>query len=142
MARPIKFFRQVNQYFDKAAVQTAHEKGLLRQIKICNSVYHATFPLKRDDGGIESIHAWRAVHSNHKLPSKGGIRFTTHASEDEVMALAALMTYKCAIVNVPFGGSKGAVKIDPHCYSDSERERITRLLHLRAVPEELHRPRD
>ncbi len=121
-----KFFEQVNRNFDKAAVHTAHSDGLLRQIKSCNNVFHTSFPLKRDDGSIVTIDAWRAVHSAHKLPTKGGIRFTTHASEDEVTALAALMTYKCAIVNVPFGGAKGAVKVDPRAYSRAERERLTR----------------
>jgi glutamate dehydrogenase (NAD(P)+) len=122
----VPFFAQVNAHFDRAAQFTDHRRGLLRQIKICNQVFHTTFPMERDDGSIESVEGWRAVHSSHKLPSKGGIRFTTRASEDEVMALAALMTYKCAIVNVPFGGAKGAVKIDPHRYSARELERVTR----------------
>jgi glutamate dehydrogenase (NAD(P)+) len=122
----IKFFEQVNRNFDKAAAYTKHPKGLLDQIKICNSVYHITFPLKRDDGSIETIHAWRAEHSHHKLPVKGGIRYSPNADEDEVMALAALMTYKCAIVDVPFGGAKGAIKIEKRNYSDAELERLTR----------------
>jgi len=122
----IKFFDQVNRNFDKAAAYTKHPQGLLEQIKICNSVYHITFPLKKDDGSIETIHAWRAEHSHHKLPVKGGIRYSPLANEDEVMALAALMTYKCAIVDVPFGGAKGAIKIEKRNYSDAELERITR----------------
>jgi len=122
----IKFFEQVNRNFDKAAPYTKHPQGLLEQIKICNSVYHMTFPLKKDDGSIETIHAWRAEHSHHKLPVKGGIRYSPNADEDEVMALAALMTYKCAIVDVPFGGAKGAIKIEKRNYSDSELERLTR----------------
>ncbi len=126
MTTHIRFFEQVNRNFDKAASHTKYPSGLLQQIKICNSVYHMTFPLKRDDGSIEVIEAWRAEHSQHKLPTKGGIRFAANVDEDEVMALAALMTYKCAIVNVPFGGAKGGIKIAKWKFSDSELERLTR----------------
>lgn len=122
----IPFFQQVNLGFDRAAALTDIPKGLLDQIKTCNSVYHMAFPVKLDDGTIEVIHGWRAVHSNHKLPAKGGIRFAPQVSEDEVTALAALMTYKCAIVDVPFGGAKGGVRIDRTRYSEAELERITR----------------
>jgi glutamate dehydrogenase (NAD(P)+) len=121
-----KFFDQVNQAFDKAAEFSEHDKGLLVQIKNCNNVYHITFPLERDDGSIEVIHGWRVEHSHHKLPTKGGIRFSTTVNEDETMALAALMTYKCAVVDVPFGGAKGGIKIDKSRFSDDEIERITR----------------
>jgi len=131
MSEKISFFEQVNRNFDKAAAYTKLPGGLLKQIKVCNSVYHVTFPLKRDDlkrddGSIEAIEGWRAEHSHHKLPVKGGIRYTLSANEDEVMALAALMTYKCALVDVPFGGAKGAIKIDKREFSDAELERVTR----------------
>jgi glutamate dehydrogenase (NAD(P)+) len=120
------FFAQVSANFDKAAAYTKHDKNLLEQIKVCNSVYHMAFPIEKDDGSIEVIHAWRAEHSQHKLPTKGGIRYGLLVSEDEVMALSALMTYKCAIANVPFGGAKGGVKIDSQKYTVGELERITR----------------
>lgn len=122
----IPMFAQVNKYFDKAAAYLDHSPGLLAQIKACNSVFRMSFPLKRDDGTIEVIHGWRAQHSVHRLPTKGGIRFAPQVDEDEVSALAALMTYKCALVDVPFGGAKGAVRVDPSKYSVDELERITR----------------
>ncbi|MCU0233430.1 MAG: Glu/Leu/Phe/Val dehydrogenase [Thermoanaerobaculales bacterium] len=126
MTAPISFFEQVNSNFDRAAALTDHPAGILEQIKAINSLIHFTFPLKRDDGRMEVIHAWRAEHSHHMLPCKGGIRYAAMVDEDEVMALAALMTYKCAIVDVPFGGAKGGVKISAHEYSERELERITR----------------
>jgi glutamate dehydrogenase (NAD(P)+) len=126
MSGSIKFFEQVNRGFDRAAALTGYDLKKLAQVRSCNSVYHFTFPLKRDDGSIEVLNGWRAEHSHHKLPTKGGIRFSRAVDEDEVMALAALMTYKCAIVDVPFGGAKGGVRINRRDYSTDELERITR----------------
>lgn len=120
------FFNQVNKAFDKAAQYTRFDKGLLEQMKYCNDVLHVSFPLERDDGSIEVIQGWRVEHSHHKLPTKGGIRYSMTVNENETMALAALMTYKCAVVDVPFGGAKGGIKIDKSKYSDAELERITR----------------
>jgi glutamate dehydrogenase (NAD(P)+) len=122
----IPFFARVNKYFDKAAAHLDLPAGLLAQIKACNSVYRVQFPLRRDDGSIEVMNGWRAQHSVHRLPSKGGIRYAPNVDEDEVSALAALMTYKCALVDVPFGGAKGAVRIDTTKYSVAELERVTR----------------
>lgn len=119
------FLASVSHYFDKAAALTQHPEGLLTQIKMCNSVYSFKFPIRKADG-YQTVTAWRAQHSHHKLPVKGGIRFSADANEDEVVALASLMTYKCAIVDVPFGGAKGAVKINPKEFSKTELEQITR----------------
>ena len=120
------FFQSVERSFDKAAKFTNWEQGLLEQIKACNSIYSMRFPVKMDDGHIEVIEAYRVQHSQHKSPCKGGIRFSMAVNQDEVMALAALMTYKCAIVNVPFGGAKGGIKISPRSLSTYELEKITR----------------
>lgn len=126
MSTEYGFLAQVNRGFDRAAARTGLPPGLLAQIRECNGLFQLTFPLKRDDGSIEVIEAWRAEHSHHKLPTKGGIRFSSAVNADEVMALAALMTYKCAVVDVPFGGAKGGIRIDRDAFSRDELERITR----------------
>ena len=113
------FFDDVCKNFDYAAQFTKHDAGLLDQIKSCNSVYRFRFPIRRGNG-FEVIDAWRVEHSQHQSPTKGGIRYSEMVNEDEVMALAALMTYKCAIVNVPFGGAKGGIKINPKNYNLQE----------------------
>src|SRR6478672_313716 len=120
------FFGAVERSFDKAARFTKWERGILEKIKACNAVYQMRFPVRMDDGSIEVIEAYRVQHSQHKTPCKGGIRFAAEVNLDEVMALAALMTFKCAIVNVPFGGAKGGITIDPKKYSVYDLEKITR----------------
>lgn len=124
-AHEYSFFGAVEKSFDKAAAFTNWDPGILEQIKQCNAVYRMHFPVKVGDK-VEVIKAYRVQHSHHKSPCKGGIRFSTNVNLDEVMALAALMTYKCAIVNVPFGGAKGGISIDPRKYSAYDLEKITR----------------
>ena len=120
-----KFYESVQSYFDQAAKYTNLDDGLLNQIKRCNAVYRINFPVKIGNE-VKVIEAYRVQHSHHRNPTKGGIRYSRHVNQEEVMALATLMTYKCAIVDVPFGGAKGGVKITPWEYSQDELERITR----------------
>jgi len=120
------FFESVSHYFDQAASISKVSPGMLEQIKSCNAVYRLRFPVVQDNGEITVLEAYRAEHSFHRLPTKGGIRFSREVTLDETIALAALMTYKCAIVGVPFGGAKGGVRVNSAEASASYRERITR----------------
>jgi glutamate dehydrogenase (NAD(P)+) len=119
-------FDFVNQHVDRAVADSDYPSGLLDAIKACNSVYRLRFPFRHPDGTIEVITAFRVEHSHHRLPTKGGIRYAPFVDQEEVKALAALMTYKCAVVDVPFGGAKGAVQIDPKKYTVTQLEHITR----------------
>jgi glutamate dehydrogenase (NAD(P)+) len=120
-----KFLRDVHAYFDKAAAFTTHSQGTLEQIKVCNGVYKFHFPVEIN-GTVQVIEGIRAQHSHHKSPTKGGIRYSEMVDEKEVEALATLMTFKCAVVDVPFGGAKGGIKINPSKFSEKELEKITR----------------
>ncbi|MFZ4427711.1 MAG: Glu/Leu/Phe/Val family dehydrogenase [Saprospiraceae bacterium] len=121
----MSFFASVEHYFDKAAPLTGINPGLLDHIKSCNSVFRMNFPIKIGKE-LRVIEAYRVQHSHHRTPTKGGIRYSNHVNQDEVMALAALMTYKCALVDVPFGGAKGGVKINPWEYPVEVLEQVTR----------------
>lgn len=121
-----RFFESVSSYFDRAARLTSFPAGLLNQVKTCNCVYRVKFPVKDDEGNIIVIEGYRAQHSHHRLPCKGGIRFSPHVTQDETIALASLMTYKNALVGLPFGGAKGGVVFDPRTSSPGFRERVTR----------------
>lgn len=116
----------VDASFAEAAAASGHPAGILEQIHRPNVSCRFDFPVRRDDGSVEVLSGWRVQHSHHRLPTKGGIRYSPFVSAEEVGALAALMTYKCALVEVPFGGAKGGIRLDRHDYSQGELERITR----------------
>ena len=123
--KPTTFLQSVDRSFNRAASALDLPKGLARQIRTCNAICEMKFGVEIQ-GGYEIFTGWRATHSEHVLPAKGGIRYAPFADQQEVEALAALMTYKCSIVSVPYAGSKGALKIDPKKYSIEELEHITR----------------
>jgi glutamate dehydrogenase (NAD(P)+) len=122
----LNFNRIVSKQFDRAAQYLKIHPALLSQIKACNNVYYFQFPVRFSENHYEIFEGWRAEHSQHRKPVKGGTRFSELVNQDEIMALAALMTYKCAIVDVPFGGSKGGVRFNPKKYTPDQVERITR----------------
>ena len=119
------FLESVDLCFNRAADAMDLPNGLARQIRTCNAICEMKFGVELQ-GGYEIFTGWRATHSEHVLPAKGGIRYAPFADQQEVEALAALMTYKCSIVNVPYAGSKGALKINPKKYTLEELEHITR----------------
>ena len=121
-----RFLEQVKLFFNEAASKTGIDEQYLNLIKACQTVVRFNIPLRRDDGSLETITCYRAQHSTYKLPVKGGTRYSDHIDLQEVEALASLMTFKLAIADVPFGGAKGGVKIDPRKYSLTEVERVTR----------------
>mmetsp|Transcript_22448 Transcript_22448/g.54845 ORF Transcript_22448/g.54845 Transcript_22448/m.54845 type:complete len:505 (-) Transcript_22448:240-1754(-) len=120
------FLESTERFFDAAARLTGIEASKLEYIKKCKGMIEVHFPLQRNDGSIEIIQGYRAQHSTVRMPTKGGIRYALAVDSEEVEALAALMSYKCAVVQVPFGGAKGGVVIDKNKYSANEIERITR----------------
>ena len=119
------FLEGVNRSVDLAVEILGIEEGLAEHIKACNATYTVRFPV-RMRGTYRTFTGWRSVHSEHRLPVKGGIRYSPQVNQEEVEALAALMTYKCAIADIPFGGAKGGLRIDPGEYSEGELEVITR----------------
>lgn len=120
------FLEQVQLYFDEAGKVTKINPDILEIMKHCRSVLTIQLPIKRDNGKIEVITAYRAHHSYHISPCKGGIRYASNVDMQEVEALATLMTFKMSVLDVPFGGAKGGICIDPKLYSEAELERITK----------------
>jgi glutamate dehydrogenase (NAD(P)+) len=130
----------VSKQFDRAARYLKTPPALLNQIKACNNVYYFQFPVRFDDDHYEIFEGWRAEHSQHHKPVKGGTRYSELVNRDEIMALAALMTYKCAIVDVPFGGSKGGIRFNPRKYTPDQIEKITRRFTAELIRKEFIGP--
>lgn len=133
------FRESVDLMFNRASKLMDLSPGLEQKIRVCNSTYTVRFGV-RLRGKIETFTGYRSVHSEHMEPVKGGIRFALSVSQDEVEALAALMTYKCALVETPFGGSKGGLCIDPRQWDEHELEQITRRFAYELIKRDLIHP--
>ena len=118
-------FLKAVQFLRKDGNESSISEELANQIMMVNSTYTVRFGVRLRDS-VFTFTGYRSVHSDHFEPVKGGIRYDTDVNQDEVEALAALMTYKCALVEVPFGGSKGGLCLDPKDWTNDELERITR----------------
>ena len=133
------FRESVDIMFNRAVALMDLPPGLEEKIRVCNATYTVRFGV-RLRGKIETFTGYRSVHSEHMEPVKGGIRFATGVNQDEVEALAALMTYKCALVEAPFGGSKGGLCIDPREYDTHELELITRRFAYELIKRDMINP--
>ena len=133
------FQQTVGLMFDQAAALMDLRPGLAEKIRVCNSVYTVRFGVRIKDR-IEVFTGYRAVHSEHMEPVKGGIRFDLAVNQDEVEALASLMSFKCAVVEAPYGGSKGGLVINPRDYNEHEMERITRRFAFELIKRDLINP--
>ncbi len=138
-AESLGFSQSVNTLFDRAVKHLDLSEGLTEKIRVVNSTYTVRFGVKLR-GDIKTFTGYRSVHSEHAEPVKGGIRYASNVHQDEVEALAALMTYKCAIVEVPFGGSKGGLRINPREWEPDELERITRRFAFELIKRDLIHP--
>jgi glutamate dehydrogenase (NAD(P)+) len=133
-------FRQsVELMFNRAAALMDLSPGLEEKIRVCNSTYVVRFGVKLR-GEIKTFTGYRSVHSEHMEPVKGGIRYAPNVNQDEVEALASLMTFKCALVEAPFGGSKGGLCIDPREWDEDELDRITRRFAYELIKRDLINP--
>lgn len=133
------FRESVDLLFMRAATQMDLPDDMINKIRIVNSTYKVNFGVKLR-GKIVTFTGYRSVHSEHAEPVKGGIRYALSVNQNEVEALAALMTYKCALVEVPFGGSKGGLCIDPREWNAEEMERITRRFAFELIKRDLINP--
>jgi glutamate dehydrogenase (NAD(P)+) len=133
------FRDSVDMMFNRAVALMDLPPGLEEKIRVCNATYTVRFGV-RLRGQIQTFTGYRSVHSEHMEPVKGGIRYSLGVNQDEVEALAALMTYKCALVEAPFGGSKGGLCIDPRQYEEHELEMITRRFAYELIKRDLINP--
>lgn len=133
------FRESVDLMFNRAVRLMDLPPGLEQKIRACNATYTVRFGV-RLRGQIQTFTGYRAVHSEHMEPVKGGIRYAEAVNQDEVEALAALMTYKCALVEAPFGGSKGGLCINPREYEEHELELITRRFAYELIKRDLINP--
>ncbi|PIE14868.1 MAG: glutamate dehydrogenase [Rhodobacterales bacterium] len=133
------FRESVDLMFDRAVALMDLRPGLKKKIRVVNATYTVRFGV-RLRGEIQTFTGYRSVHSEHMEPVKGGIRYASTVGQDEVEALGALMTYKCALVEVPFGGSKGGLCIDPREYDERELEVITRRFAFELAKRDLINP--
>ena len=137
--REPSFRDSVDMMFNRAADLMDMPPGMAEKIRVANSTYTVRFGVKLR-GQIMTFTGYRSVHSEHAEPVKGGIRYSMDVNQNEVEALAALMTYKCALVEVPFGGSKGGLCIDPSEWNEDELERITRRFAYELIKRDLIHP--
>ncbi len=133
------FRESVDLMFNRAAALMDLPPGLEEKIRVCNATYTVRFGV-RLRGQIHTFTGYRSVHSEHMEPVKGGIRYAMAVNQDEVEALAALMTYKCALVEAPFGGSKGGLRVDPREWDEHELEQITRRFTYELAKRDLIHP--
>ncbi len=138
-AQEPSFRESVDLMFNRAVAMMDLPPGLEQKIRVCNATYTVRFGV-RLRGQIETFTGYRSVHSEHMEPVKGGIRYASAVNQDEVEALAALMTYKCALVEAPFGGSKGGLCINPRDYEEHELELITRRFAYELAKRDLIHP--
>lgn len=138
-AKEPSFRESVDLMFNRAVALMDLPPGLEEKIRVCNATYTVRFGV-RLRGEMRTFTGYRSVHSEHMEPVKGGIRYATGVNQDEVEALAALMTYKCALVEAPFGGSKGGLCIDPREYEEHELELITRRFAYELAKRDLINP--
>ena len=139
LSNELGFRESVELMFNRAASYMDISDKLIEKIRVCNATYIVRFGVKLR-GDVHTFTGYRSVHSEHKEPVKGGIRYSLGVNQDEVEALAALMTYKCALVDVPFGGSKGGLCINPRDWDEEELERITRRFTFELARRDLIHP--